>query len=180
MFNQNRILSELWYKITHLHVLWKRSPLSKNMQMCYLIIHVIFSCLRIVVSNTYCAVFLLCLSSSRVLCTLRCQFLWIVHFLFPLRHSLTFISIYSGHLSILLWHVFYLYNILSIKPKYCLKFISQTLHLATLTSISDVAYVFRCTSYVFWQILLIWHMCHTFEPTNRFTSNNSWPRSNIM
>jgi hypothetical protein len=35
--------------------------------------------LRIMVSNIYCVVFLLCLSSSCVLYTQCCQFLWIVH-----------------------------------------------------------------------------------------------------
>jgi hypothetical protein len=42
----------------------------------------------IVVSNTYCFVFLFVFF---VLCTLYCQFLWIVHFWLPLRCSLTFI-----------------------------------------------------------------------------------------
>ena len=42
-----------------------------------------------------CYVFLLCLSSSCVLCTQCCQFLWIVHSWLPLRFSLTFIA-YSG------------------------------------------------------------------------------------
>ena len=36
-----------------------------------------YMCLRIVVSNTFCFVF--------VLCTLCCRFLWIVHFWLPLR-----------------------------------------------------------------------------------------------
>ena len=38
---------------------------------------VIYVCLRMVVSNTYCVVLLLCFVF--VLCTLCCQFLWIVH-----------------------------------------------------------------------------------------------------
>ena len=42
-------------------------------------------------SNTYCVVFLFCLSSSCVLCPQCCQFLWIVHFWLPLRYSLAFI-----------------------------------------------------------------------------------------
>ena len=37
------------------------------------VLHIICVCLRIVVSNTYCVVFLFCFSSC-------CQFLWIVHF----------------------------------------------------------------------------------------------------
>ena len=37
------------------------------------VMHTICVCLRIVVSNTYCVVFLFCFSSS-------CQFLWIAHF----------------------------------------------------------------------------------------------------
>ena len=35
-------------------------------------------------------VFLFCLTSSCVLCTLCCQFLWMVHFWLPLQNSLTF------------------------------------------------------------------------------------------
>jgi hypothetical protein len=46
-------------------------------------------CLRIVVSNTYCAVFLLCLFFA--LCTLCYQFLLIVHFWLPHQYSLMFI-----------------------------------------------------------------------------------------
>jgi hypothetical protein len=49
------------------------------------LICVICFCLRIVVSNTYCVVFFF------VLCTVCCQFLWIVPFWLPLRYSLTFI-----------------------------------------------------------------------------------------
>jgi hypothetical protein len=52
--------------------------------------YVICVCLRIVVSNTYCVVFLFCLSSSCV--PYRCcLFLFIVLFWLPLRYSLTFI-----------------------------------------------------------------------------------------
>ena len=48
------------------------------------LIYVISVCLRIVLSTTYCVVFLFCLSSS--LCTLCCQFLWIVHLFYcPFR-----------------------------------------------------------------------------------------------
>ena len=47
------------------------------------------TCLRIVVSNTYCVVFLFCLSSF-ILCILCCQYLWIVHFLLSLQYYLTF------------------------------------------------------------------------------------------
>ena len=46
----------------------------------------VFVYIYIVVFNTYCVVFLLCLSLS-------CQFLWIVHFCLPLQYSLTFIYI---------------------------------------------------------------------------------------
>ena len=49
------------------------------------LLYVIYVCLRIVVSNTYCVMFLFWLSLSCVLCTLCCQFLWIVHFWLPLR-----------------------------------------------------------------------------------------------
>ena len=45
-------------------------------------------CLRVVVSNTYCVVFLF------VLCTLYCQFLWIFHLWLPLRYSLMFIYLH--------------------------------------------------------------------------------------
>jgi hypothetical protein len=49
-------------------------------------------CLRIVVSNTYrdCVV-CFCVSSSCVLCTQCCQFLWIFHSWLPLRFSHRFI-----------------------------------------------------------------------------------------
>ena len=54
---------------------------------------------RIVVSNIYCVVFLFVflrivypmLTHCVVLCTLCCQFLWILNFVLPLRYSLTFI-----------------------------------------------------------------------------------------
>jgi hypothetical protein len=36
---------------------------------------------------------LVCLCSCCVLCTLCCQFLWIVHLVLPLRYSLTFIHL---------------------------------------------------------------------------------------
>jgi hypothetical protein len=52
-------------------------------------IYVIYLCLPIVVSNTYCVVFLFCLSC--VLCTLCCQCLWIVHYWLPLWYSLLFV-----------------------------------------------------------------------------------------
>ena len=41
------------------------------------LIYVIWVCLRIVVSNTYCVVFLICFI---VLCTQCSQFLWVLHF----------------------------------------------------------------------------------------------------
>ena len=56
--------------------------------------HVLFTfigvCLCIVVSNTYCVVFFVCLflSTSCVLYTQCCQVLWIVHSWFPFRFSL--------------------------------------------------------------------------------------------
>ena len=53
-------------------------------------ISVICVWLCILVSNTYCVVFLLCLSSSFVLCTQCCQFFWIVRSRLPLRFSLMF------------------------------------------------------------------------------------------
>jgi hypothetical protein len=54
-------------------------------------IYIISVCLLIVVSRACCVVFLICLSSSCVLCTQCCQFLWYAHCWFPLRVSLTFI-----------------------------------------------------------------------------------------
>ena len=68
---------------------------QKQLPLSQLFVGKIMSYLRylclfvIVVSNTYCV----------VLCTLCCQFLWIVRFWLPLRYSLTFIS---WHLS-LIW-----------------------------------------------------------------------------
>ena len=47
----------------------------------------------IVVSNTYCIALLFLFVF--VLCTLCCQFFWIVHFWLPLQHSLTFIQVYN-------------------------------------------------------------------------------------
>jgi hypothetical protein len=47
-------------------------------------IYVISVCLLIVVSKAYRVVFLICLSSSCVLCTQCCQFLWYAHCWFPL------------------------------------------------------------------------------------------------
>jgi len=71
---------------------YKRCSVRLHLQLyIWGLIYVICVCLRIVVSNTYCVVFLLCLSSSCVLCTLFCQFLWIVHYWLPIRFSLTFI-----------------------------------------------------------------------------------------
>jgi hypothetical protein len=46
-----------------------------------------------VVSNTYCIALLFLFVF--VLCTLCCQFFWIVHFWLPLQHSLTFIQVYN-------------------------------------------------------------------------------------
>ena len=43
------------------------------------LIYVICVSLRIMVSNTYCVVFLFCLSSSCIVCAQCCQYLWIVH-----------------------------------------------------------------------------------------------------
>jgi len=73
-------------------VLWCSLRLPyKNDAHCSLwkgacLIYVICVCLRIVVSNTYCVVFFF------VLCTLCCQFLWIILFRLSLRYSLTFIT----------------------------------------------------------------------------------------
>jgi hypothetical protein len=56
------------------------------------LIYVICVCLGIVVSNTYCVVFLFCFSSSCVHYVPNI-FFWVVHFWLPLRCSLTFIYI---------------------------------------------------------------------------------------
>jgi hypothetical protein len=61
--------------------------LSKHEGSCY--IYVICVCLHIVVSNTYCVVYLFCFSSS---CS---HLLWIVQFLLAFRSYLTFIWINS-------------------------------------------------------------------------------------
>ena len=50
------------------------------------LIYVICACLRIVLYNTYCFGF--CISSSCVLYTQCCQFLWVVHSWLPIRYSL--------------------------------------------------------------------------------------------
>ena len=52
----------------------------------------VFVCVYWSPTHIDCVVFLLCFSSPCVLCTLCCQFLWIVHFWLPLRYSLTFIE----------------------------------------------------------------------------------------
>ena len=59
------------------------------------LINVICVCLRRVVSNAHCVRFLLGFVWFLffVLCDMRCQFLWIVHFVFPLQYSLSFIDI---------------------------------------------------------------------------------------
>ena len=60
---------------------------------CVVFLFCLFFVLCIVVSNTYCVVFLLCFSSS------CCQFLWFVHlFLLPLRYSLTFMYIWKSQI----------------------------------------------------------------------------------
>ena len=98
-------LFDLWLLVTHLVF----SIFSKHFSRIYsynlqlfvedlCLIYVICVCLRIVVSNTECVVFLFCFS---VPCVpyVQCQFLCIVHFLFPLRYSLTFILQNTHHLS---------------------------------------------------------------------------------
>ena len=59
------------------------------------LINVICVCLRIMVSNAHCVrfVFVFVWFLFFVLCDLRCQFLWIVHFVLPLQYSLSFIDI---------------------------------------------------------------------------------------
>ena len=59
------------------------------------LINVICVCLRIVVSNAHCVCFLLVFVwfFFFVLCDMRCQFRWIVHFVLPLQYSLSFIDI---------------------------------------------------------------------------------------
>ena len=59
------------------------------------LINVICVCLQRVVSNAQCVRFLLVFVWFLffVLCDMRCQFLWIVHFVLPLQYSLSFIDI---------------------------------------------------------------------------------------
>jgi hypothetical protein len=59
------------------------------------LINVICVCLRIMVSNAHCGRFLFVFVWFLfvVLCDMRCQFLWIVHFVLPLQYSLSFIDI---------------------------------------------------------------------------------------
>jgi len=76
-------LGTLWYMFI---IAWYFPNISET---CVCFIYVICVCLRIVVLNTYC-VFVLFFF---VLFSLCCQFLWIVYFWFPLRYSLTCISI---------------------------------------------------------------------------------------
>ena len=64
---------------------------------------VIWVCLHIVVSNTYCAVFLFCLFFA--LCTLCYQFLLIVHFWLHHRCSLTLIHNVTSRELILKLHM---------------------------------------------------------------------------
>ena len=57
-----------------------------------------------VIVLVFCVVFLFCLSSSCILCTLCCQFLWIVHSWLSLRFSLTFIYSISVWEAITVWY----------------------------------------------------------------------------
>jgi hypothetical protein len=89
----------LYYSIICLYVLCSelrcplRFPRMNDVRFVfnpYLVVEGSMSvCLRIVVSNTYCVLYLFCLSSSCV--PLCCQFLWIAHFWLTLWYSLTFI-----------------------------------------------------------------------------------------
>ena len=56
-----------------------------------LFIYFICDCMRTVVFNTYCVVFLLCFSSFGVPCPICFPFLWIDLLRLPLRYSLMFI-----------------------------------------------------------------------------------------
>ena len=58
---------------------------SSCLQQVSSLIYVFSVCLLIAVSNTYCVVLCFCLFVF-ILCTLCCQFLWIVHFWLPLRY----------------------------------------------------------------------------------------------
>ena len=84
IFPGNIVLIHYDYKV-RLYLRWFVGLMTYFRYLCYL---------RIMVSNIYCVVFLLCLSSSCVLYTQCCQFLWIVHVWLPLRYYLTFI--YNG------------------------------------------------------------------------------------
>ena len=89
--------SVLWCPIRFLHnndvrFVFTSSCLLENACLIY----VFCVCLRIVVSNTYCVVALLCLSSFCV--PFVAQFLWIVLFWLPLRYSLTSYWLCYAHL----------------------------------------------------------------------------------
>jgi hypothetical protein len=117
--------STLWYPLRFPHENDVRFVLTSNClyeNSC--LIYLICVCLRIVVSKTYCVVFLFCLSSSclpyvarfsRLCCvfvllvfvlfTLCCQVLWVVHFWLPLRYSLTFIYTNISKMHVLFNHM---------------------------------------------------------------------------
>lgn len=79
-----------WF-LSDLEEIW--NVVQRTLQKSFLyslvpISHLIF--LHIIVSNTYCVLFLFYLFVF-VLCTLCCKFLWIMHFWVPLWYSITFI-----------------------------------------------------------------------------------------
>ena len=92
------------------------------------LIYVIFVCLRIVVSNTYCVVFMLCFSSSCLLypmlpVSLDCPFLiapsafsnlyFIKHFIIRKSYfRITFLSLFSSFFSFFSFFAFFLFSLL--------------------------------------------------------------------
>jgi len=66
----------------------KIMPISIHARIVYLVVSFCTCIWNDEFTYVYSVVFFLCSCSSCVLCTLCCQFFWIVHFLLPLRFSL--------------------------------------------------------------------------------------------
>ena len=85
-----------WLLYHNNHIIWIYMPVytmfDSSLPLVVCLIYVICVCLRRVVFNTLCCVFDLYFF---ILYTLCCQFLWIVHFLLPLRYSLKLICLVS-------------------------------------------------------------------------------------
>jgi hypothetical protein len=90
-----------WLLYHNNHIIWIYMPVytmfDSSLPLVVCLIYVICVCLRRVVFNTLCCVFDLYFF---ILYTLCCQFLWIVHFLLPLRYSLKLICLVYPMLSV--------------------------------------------------------------------------------